>query len=371
MFRALALPYLVPIESETGLVRELEEHDSLRILCGFKGHTPSRAMFWHFRHTPPGFYPDVMLKVLVSLSLAAESLDLALPCVRAIVGRRVEPAGKHLTIRLSPYGPGIDVWTTPRDGFLLVLQTAGKPVGELYRELKSREAPRKRKALSAQLELPAEVAVAAGDRELLRFAIHTPDWLRAGSGRQTRSMDTLTTVGHARTGPYAACNVVVLRRHEDAQQVLLSRRVHGSWKDEYVLPGGKAKDDESLEECAKRELLEETALELANSKPISIHLVRMPARPQVFSVGAVVTEFAGSLRLKEPQHNENWQWFDLDDLPTPLSLPAELALGGYLKVGAQDLEWPDVEIQWRRSGHQPVQLTLESLLESPSYGLAD
>ena len=358
MFRALALPYLIHIESESALAREVDEHERLRSLCGFGKKAPTRAMFWHFRHTPPGFYPKMMLRVLVALGLAAESLHLALPCVRLMGDCLPEPAGLHVTFRLGSYGPEIDMWTTPAEGSLPALQTAGKSVEDLYRDMKIARAPRRRRGLSGQLDLPTEFTVGLGDQGRAWFVIDLPDWLKAGSGARTRSKDTLTTLGSSRVSSYAASNVLVVREHEGAQQVLLSRRLSGTWRGEYILPGGKAKPEESLERCTQRELEEETGLRLARSKPISIHLVRLPGRPLVFSVGAVVTKFGGKPRRKERAQNKDWQWFNLDDLPRELALPAQLALGEYLKARGDDLEWSDVEIQWQRSTEAPEQLGL-------------
>jgi len=355
MFRAMALPFLIHIESEEALAREVEERDRLRRLCGFEREAPTRAMFWHFRHTPVGYYRDTMLKLLVALGLSAESLNLPIPCVRSLPDHGHDPAGEHFTFRLSLFGPAIDMWVTPQDGFLAALNT-GRPTDELQWALTRAEAAQRRTGLAGQLDLPAEFTVGLGDRGRARFAVDMPGWLKPGSGRRTRSKDTLTTVGSAGFNPYAASNVIVVRKHKGTQQALLSRRLNGTWKGKYILPGGKAKPDESLERCTQRELEEETGVRLVRSKPISVHLVRLPGRPVVFSVGAVVTEFTGTPRREERAQNEDWQWFNLDHLPTELALPAQLALGEYVKGRRQDLEWSDVEIQWQRSTRAPEQL---------------
>jgi 8-oxo-dGTP diphosphatase len=58
------------------------------------------------------------------------------------------------------------------------------------------------------------------------------------------------------TGVYdIRCSVVVLRNHE----VLLLHRTGGG-RDDWVLPGGTPREEESAAECARRELLEETGL---------------------------------------------------------------------------------------------------------------
>lgn len=58
------------------------------------------------------------------------------------------------------------------------------------------------------------------------------------------------------TGIYdIRCSVVVLRKHE----VLLLHRTGGE-RDDWVLPGGTPREEESAAECARRELLEETGV---------------------------------------------------------------------------------------------------------------
>lgn len=359
MFKALALPFLIPIESEAALARELAERDALRALCGLGAVTPTRAMFWHFRHTPHGFYPDIMLKVLIALAFSGEKPNLDLPFVRLVPKDGPEPTGRYFTFRLSHYGPETEVWTTPAEGMLDEVETAGKSVGESYGELKSAERLGRSRGTTAQLELPAEVANCLADGQRIRFAIDTPDWLKPGSGDRSRSSDTITTLGSARSSSYAACNIIVLRQDEHGEQVLLSRRLDGMWRGQYVLPGGKALPGESLPECATRELREETGLKAVHSRPISVHLVRLPGRPLVFSVGAIVTGFIGEPRRTEKQHNENWKWFSLDDLPAELSLPAQLALNDYRRGYLRDQQWSDVEIRWRTSAERPVQLTFD------------
>ena len=356
MFKALALPYLIPIESEAALAREVGERDALRTLCGFGVKAPTRPMFWHFRHTPPDLYSGVMPRVLISLVLSSRHLNIDLPFVLTVPEDEGEPQGRYTLIKLGPYIPTIKVWTTPADGMDPVVGSAGKTVRDLYLELTHLERSKGRGGFSGMLGFPIEVRTCPADGRPIRFLLDRPDWLTAGSGQVTRSKDTLTTVGPALNVPYAACNVVVTRRGTDGEHVLLSRRLAGNGSGQYALPGGKAKRGESLEECVGRELEEETGLEVIRSRPISIHRVRLPGRPPVFSVGAHVTEYAGDLRLKEPLVHRGWEWFSLDSLPSPLFLPAYLALKDYRKGLGRGLEWPDMDIQWRRSRQRPDQL---------------
>ena len=88
-------------------------------------------------------------------------------------------------------------------------------------------------------------------------------------------------------------------------------------------------------------------------------------QPGVPGRAFVLTGFTGEPRRIERDQNEDWRWFDLDDLPTELALPAELALGEYLKGRSRDREWSDVEVQWQRSTYQPEQLRLGGQFGQP------
>lgn len=60
--------------------------------------------------------------------------------------------------------------------------------------------------------------------------------------------------------PAVTTDCVILTFHEERLKILLIRRGIDPYKGEWALPGGFLKMDESAEECAKRELREETGV---------------------------------------------------------------------------------------------------------------
>lgn len=357
MFKALALPYLLNIESEQALARELAEKESLRALCGFaKGATPTRPVFWHFRHTPRGLYPDVMVRVLAALVLSGQRPNLDLPFVTPVPQNRDLPLRDAIVIQLDTYRPSIELWASwPTED----IQTAGKTVGELYRQVNAARVSRPKRALSSQLPLPVQVRTRLIDGEVVGFAIDRPEWLRDASGYRIAGKDTLTTVGLFDRPDYdAACNVMVIREHDARTHVLLSRRLGPDGRGQYALPGGKAKGGESLEGCSLRELLEETGLHALCSRPVSIRRVRSERGPPVFSIGAIVEDYEGVPRQREPLQHSLWEWFDLDRLPAPLFPPTQMVLDDYRRQRFPDLQWSDVETQRPSSTLSVVQLPL-------------
>lgn len=83
-------------------------------------------------------------------------------------------------------------------------------------------------------------------------------------------------------------------------------------------PGGHLEFGESVEDCAKRELEEETGL---NALSIQTGLWSndvIDGDKHYITLFAVVEEFEGELQLREPNKCEEWRWFSVDALPTPL-----------------------------------------------------
>lgn len=118
--------------------------------------------------------------------------------------------------------------------------------------------------------------------------------------------------------PYVGIGVCVIKD----KKVLLGKRKNAHGAGSWCFPGGHLEFGESIEQCARREVLEETGLEIEN-------LRRGPFTNDIFETAAkhYVTLFViadcvgGTLEVKEPHKCERWQWFSWQDLPEPLFLP--------------------------------------------------
>jgi 8-oxo-dGTP diphosphatase len=92
---------------------------------------------------------------------------------------------------------------------------------------------------------------------------------------------------------------------------------------------------ESLEECARRELLEETGLVLGDVEfgPYTNDIFMQEARHYI-TLYAIGESLAGDAQLREPEKCEAWAWFEWSSLPSPLFLPIEnLLKQGYNPFG--------------------------------------
>ncbi len=106
---------------------------------------------------------------------------------------------------------------------------------------------------------------------------------------------------------------------EKEGKVLLGKRknTHGALM--WAPPGGHLEFGESVEECAKRELLEETGLEaLSCALGPWVENVMDDGKKHYISIFIFVDQFKGEPQLLEPEKCEGWHWFAWEELPQPL-----------------------------------------------------
>ncbi len=102
-------------------------------------------------------------------------------------------------------------------------------------------------------------------------------------------------------------------------RILLGKRRGVIGDATWAPPGGYLEYGESVEECASRELLEETGL-IARTLlrgPYTNGLIA-PGNQHYVTLFVLISEFAGEVECREPQKCLGWEWFSLDALPTPL-----------------------------------------------------
>ena len=116
-------------------------------------------------------------------------------------------------------------------------------------------------------------------------------------------------------------------------QVLLGRRLsphgYGTW----AAPGGKLEFNEELADCAARELREETGIIIPEKK---FHLVGITSDiypdSHYITLHYRVDGITGKPKLREPEKCAEWQWFSLDNLPSPLLLSAQKFLKTHPRI---------------------------------------
>ncbi|MDX6683173.1 MAG: 8-oxo-dGTP diphosphatase [Solirubrobacteraceae bacterium] len=112
---------------------------------------------------------------------------------------------------------------------------------------------------------------------------------------------------------------------DSAGLVLLGKRRGAHGVSTYGWCGGHVEFGETLEEAARREVLEETGIAAGELKFLCVSNLLGYGKHYV-DVEFVCTDFDGSPRITEPDRVENWDWYRFDALPSPLFGAVDLAI---------------------------------------------
>lgn len=123
---------------------------------------------------------------------------------------------------------------------------------------------------------------------------------------------------------------VMIQNSDD--KVLLGNRSNAHGAGEWSFPGGHLEFGETIFETAKREVKEETDLDVSEFKLISVfdemRYIKTDGKHYLnISVRAVYK--GGEPKLMEPDKCIEWKWFDIDKLPDKMFEPSEGALNNY------------------------------------------
>jgi len=88
-----------------------------------------------------------------------------------------------------------------------------------------------------------------------------------------------------------------------------------------AFPGGHLELNESIEDCVKREVFEETGLSINNIQHIAYTNDIFTQEQKHYVTLFVAAQYvSGKLEIKEPEKCEKWDWFSWNEFPEPLFL---------------------------------------------------
>jgi 8-oxo-dGTP diphosphatase len=103
---------------------------------------------------------------------------------------------------------------------------------------------------------------------------------------------------------------------------LMSKRRGAHGHDTWSIPGGNLEFGESWEECAKREVLEETGLSVTNIRFLAATNDLFPDHDKHYTTIWVYSDWkSGEPKLMEPDKYIDHQWRNFKTLPAPLFEP--------------------------------------------------
>ena len=121
--------------------------------------------------------------------------------------------------------------------------------------------------------------------------------------------------------------VLLGKRHDDPEKADSELHGEGTW----TMPGGKLDYQEDPKEGVCREILEETGLSVEHDDVNLISVTNEIAPDAHFvTLGFLVDKFQGEPQVLEPDEITKWEWFDLDNLPSPVFPPSQKVVNNYL-----------------------------------------
>lgn len=111
-------------------------------------------------------------------------------------------------------------------------------------------------------------------------------------------------------------SILFAQNEQDEWCVLLIRRGHEPYKDCWAFPGGFMNMDETLEQCAARELMEETGLEVRARHFVGIYdAVDRDPRGRVITVAYMSYYYGNMCDVHAGDDAAEAQWFPITETP--------------------------------------------------------
>lgn len=98
--------------------------------------------------------------------------------------------------------------------------------------------------------------------------------------------------------------------------------------DSWTLPGGKQEYNETIEECAIREVKEETNLDIKDIKIFGASDDMAPNK-HFITIHTIAIASSGNVSVMESDKIDEWKFFRIDDLPENIYSPSRKTIEFY------------------------------------------
>ena len=129
--------------------------------------------------------------------------------------------------------------------------------------------------------------------------------------------------------PLVGVAVIVVKDN----RVLLGKRKNAHGADTWAFPGGHLEFNESIEDCAAREVFEETGLSINNLRygPYTNDIFTAENKHYV-TLFVIADHKSGTPQVREPHKCEQWEWSEWPPGLTPQFLPIKNLLKQNFKI---------------------------------------
>lgn len=143
---------------------------------------------------------------------------------------------------------------------------------------------------------------------------------------------------HEQKRPLVGICVVIVKQG----RILLGKRCGSHGAGEYATPGGHLEHLESFAQCAAREVMEETGLPIGPLRFLRALNSTRYAPKHYVNLAFAAEWRGGEPEVREPDKVERWDWYDPDDLPSPLFAMVPSAVAALLDAHDLTLLWEDL-----------------------------
>lgn len=120
--------------------------------------------------------------------------------------------------------------------------------------------------------------------------------------------------------PQVGIGVIVVKD----QKILLGKRKNAHGQGSWSFPGGHLEFKESWEDCACREVAEETGIKIKNIRfGAATNDIFNKEKKHYITIYMTADFDDGEVKVREPEKCERWEWFDWNNLPQPLFIPVQ------------------------------------------------
>jgi 8-oxo-dGTP diphosphatase len=116
-------------------------------------------------------------------------------------------------------------------------------------------------------------------------------------------------------------------------KVLLQKRKGSHGEGTWSLPGGHLEFKENIEDCARREVMEEIGIEIKNLKvgPHTNDIFEVENKHYI-TIFVISEHDSGDIKITERDKCEEIGWFEEGDFPDPLFIPLKNLLGSGFSI---------------------------------------